>query len=532
MHPSTAPSISGTRRVRSIRGSLDFRRALPSIAWWLDHPVLTLTLLGAVAAWFATLSRHYAIGVAAFGCFYWCLRVERRHLEHLAFPPLVLFGFHHLLASGLGLPLICLGVSLHGFSREGEMDAIWLSQVAHAIAFPILTIGYKAGRIGSPPFSLGATTQIRERTQRILACLGWLLFIQYLIWRCAGIATGSSDRSRMQETMEQGFGIWSWFQLFPRLNAIFFLLVPLMYRKARGPGRIALVMAMGSILTLNLFSGSRSQVLGPVCFLLIGWWMVYPHVRWVIRLGPLAVLLVVPFILFTPFYRSTQAFADARELDISSRLAAIKEVSAVVNDSELGGIIQLSGEGLNGVSDREVFLKTPEEFPHVGWENVARLQAFWLPSILARTKASLLDGNDIVQGYKPDVVIFGATISFPADLFRRFGWKGVVWGPLVLGLVLGLLYRQAFRLQQGSWSIAGTLFILYGLTFFSSVPYTTLLETCWYWLWEMPKHMLALGGLTLVASSLCRQFDSKRNGVALAAKPVPLLTAAAPPSLS
>ncbi len=495
------------------RPSADFGRTLPRLARLLRRPVLAFWLLVVTALGLGCISKHLAIGVAAFGCFYWCLRLERRHFDRLAMPPLVLFGFCHLLSSGIGLPLIWLGISFHKIMREGELNAIWLTQLAHAVAFPLLIVGYKLGRAGSPRFSLGTNEAKDRSTSRILSTMGWFLFAYYIITTAAGIATGSGDRSRIPEFLERGYGIWTWFRLFPRLNSLFFLLVPLMFARASNIGRLVLAVATGGALCFNFLSGSRSLLLLPVCLLIIGWWMFRPHSRRIIRHAGILALLAIPYIISVPFYRSTSAFADVRQTDWRARFSAIGDMFTSVRETQLGGTIQLTGESLHGVNDRKIFLGTPETLPHAGWQNIDRLETFWLPNIFAPEKKSLLDGNEIVQIYRPDDFVFGAGISFVADMFRRFGWTGVAVGPLVLGLLLGLIYRWAFHMQHGPYHLYGTLFILYGLTYFNSTPYLTLLETCWIWLWELPKHFLALVFLAAIASLLSRRSRKERSAV-------------------
>ena len=489
---------------------MSFNHALPFVARWLKRPVRVIIMLGLVAAGLATISRHLAIAMAALGCLYWCVRIERRHFDQLAMPPLVLFGFQHVLSNGLGLPLIWLGMSMHGIMREGEMQAIWQTQVAHAIAFPLLVVGYLLGRAGSPKFSLGENATERAGTFRILSMVGWFLLAYFIISTAGGVGTGASDRSRILEFLDRGFGVWSWFKLFPRLNSLFFLLAPLMFSRAGNLGRLVLGATIGGAFGFYLLSGSRSGLLLPVCFLFIGWWMFYPHSRRVFRYAGLVAALAVPYIVLVPFYRSTAAFGDSQQTDWRARLAAVDAILPFVRETELGGTLQLTGEGLHGLSDREIFLQTPETLPHVGWQNLDRLKTFWLPSIVSPDKASLLDGNEIVQGYRPNDFVFGAGISFTADMFRRFDWSGVAIGSLVLGIFLGFIYRLAFRAQRGRRRVFATIFVLYGITYLCSTPYLTLLETCWIWLWEMPKHLLVLFFLTAFASVLYRRSRSER----------------------
>ena len=484
-----------------------FDLALPFVARWLKRPFCIIFMLGTVAAVSSTISWHFAIAVAAFGCFYWCICIDRRHLDQLLLPPLVVLGVNHVLSSGLGLPLIWLGISSYGNLYEGELQAVGLAQVAHAIAFPILIVGYKLGRAGSPSFSLGQNANEQNSTLRILSRIGWLLLVYYVIETVGAVVTGSNDRSRILEFLDRGYGIWSWFKLFPRLSAIFYLLVPLMFLRTGKLGRIVLICVK---IGFGIVSGSRGVLLLPICFLFTGWWMFFPHTRSIIRFAILIAALMVPYIVFVPFYRSTENFINTQQTNLAGRIGAISSGLALLGGEEIGGVVQLTGESLHGVNDRQVFSKTPNEIAYAGWENIDRLKTFWLPSLIAPEKKSLLDGNEIVQAYLPENYIFGATISFTADMFRRFGWMGVVVGSLVIGIFHGRIYRFAFRMQRGPYRLYATLFVLYGISYLTSTPYQTMLETCWMWMWELPKHLLVLLLIIALASVPSRKSRSER----------------------
>lgn len=477
-------------------------------------------MLGMVAAGLSTISWHFAIAVAAFGCFYWCVCIDRRHLNQLLLPPLVVLGVNHLLSSGLGLPLIWLGISSYGNMYEGEMQAVGLVQVAHAIAFPILIFGYKLGRAGSPSFSLGQNAYELNSTLRILSRIGWLLLVYHVIESAGAVVTGSNDRSRILEFLDRGCGIWSWFNLFPRFIAIFYLLIPLMFSRAGKLGRIVLAVLICVKIGFGIVSGSRGALLLPICFLFTGWWMFFPHTRSIIRFAVLIAALMIPYIVFVPFYRSTENFANSQQINLLGRIGAISSGLAMLGGEEVSGVVQLTGESLHGVNDRQVFLKTPDEICHVGWENLDRLKTFWLPSLIAPEKKLLLDGNEIVQAYRPKDYVFGATISFTADMFRRFGWMGVVMGSLVIGIFHGRIYRFAFRMQRGPYRLYATLFVLYGISYLTSTPYMTMLETCWMWMWELPKHFLLLMFLAFISSQLSRRLVRKRACNNIAGSPL------------
>lgn len=448
-------------------------------------------------------SPHIGIGATAFAYFLISLHLERQHLDRLIVPPLVLLGFNHLLSCGLGLPLYWYGVAYrydgYGLINRPILD----TQICHAIAFPVLMFGYWLARRGAPSFDVPPLDPDRpSRFYRLLNQVGWLLLLDYAVVFVAGWVTGGTDRSLESEFLVQGPTTWSLFNTLPRLQLMYFMFLPLMYRLARSRGRMILLVANGFLFTTFLISGSRGMLLTPVCLILIGAWMFWRVSRRVTGSLQLLALLVVPYVPLIALYRSTDAFMNSSETNIVGRLDAFSAIKQGLQVWDLDGLIQLTGESFYGLQDELIFARTPAEIPYAGWDNIGRLKLFWLPTQLAPAKKPLLDGNEIVARYMNDPDIHGSGISFSADMYRRFGWKGIIAGNFALGLFLGGFFRWVFRLRLSGHTIWMTLMVLYFLSYFTSTPYHTLLGTCWIWLWEFPKHLIALGFLVLVANSL------------------------------
>ena len=492
---------------RDYRGGIlagRFGRIFRSPARLIAHGWEVAFLLLVVGGAISTLtSPHLGIGLIALAECLLCLRIERRHLDHLIMAPLVLVGFHYALSNGFGMPLVWYGVS-HRFGATGEFDRLFfLAQCAHVVGFAGLMLGYWICRRGTPGFKLAPLDrQEPDKTRRILCLVGWALFLLYMIIFMAGYITGGSDRTRITEFGGSDFTAWSIFKMFPRFPIMYFVLLPLMFQMARMPVRVLLFAMNGFLFFTFLISGSRGQLLTPICLLLIGWWSFSQVSRRVVGFIIIMICLALPYIPLIALYRSTEAFENTSQGDWLGRIEAFGKIREGLAAWDPEGLIQLTGESLLGVDDPQIFRRSPEDIPFAGWENVERLKNFWLPTVLAPEKLHLLDMNDIVRKYRDSETLTGAGITFTADMYRRFGWQGIVLGNLILGAFLGAFYRVVFRWQRGRHPVVGTLIIVYFISYFTSTPYRTLLETCWIWLWEFPKHMIALAAIVMVAKSV------------------------------
>ena len=482
-----------------------FRGPARLIAHGWEVAFLLLVVGGAISA---LTSPHLGIGFVALAECLLCLRIERRHLDHLIMAPLVLIGFHHALSSGIGLPMVWYGVS-HRFGGTGEFDQpYFLAQCASVAGFGCLMLGYWICRRGTPGFNLASLDRNKpDKIHRILCVVGWILFLHYMIIFIVGYVTGGSDRIRYGEFSGSEFTPWTLFKMMPRFPIMYFVLLPLIFGMARTPGRILLLASNGFFFLTMLLSGSRGQLLAPICLILIGWWSFCRVSRRVVGLIAIMAFLAVPYIPLIALYRSTEAFNATSQVDWLGRFAAFGNIQESLGDWDLEGLIQLTGESLNGVDDPQIFRRTPEEIPFAGWENIERLKHFWLPTVLAPEKQNLIDMNDIVRKYRDSETIFGAGITFTTDMYRRFAWQGIVVGNLILGAFLGVFYRFIFRWQRGRYPVAGTLIVVYFISYFTSTPYRTLLETCWIWLWEAPKHMIVIAIIVMAAKSLVEDRD-------------------------
>jgi hypothetical protein len=483
-----------------------FARIFRQPAWLIAHAwSITLVLLLAGAAVSVLWSPHIGIAFTAFAYFLLCFRMEARHLDQFIVPPMVLIGFQHMMSCGLGLPMVWYGM-MHRYGGDGAFnEPIFLTQLCHAIGFPILMLGYHLFRKGATPFRLAPLDpQHPAKSYRLVALIGWFFLLHYMVLLVVGYVTGGTDRARENEFIKSGVTTWSLFNTLPRFPIMYFVLLPLMYRLTRTWGRIVLIACNSFLFFTFITAGSRGALLTPICLMLVGWWSFCRVSRRVIIFMAIMVMLTLPYVPLIALYRSTDAFQNSRQGDWLARIAAFGEVRSAMGKWDLEGLIQLTGDSFLGVNDRLIFARTPSEIPYAGWQDIERLKLFWLPSQFAPDKKPLLDGNEIVSTYMDNQETSGSGISFSADMYRRFGWSGILAGNLCLGLFLGRFSRWVFRLQARHKELWAVLLLVYFTSYFTSTPFHSLLSTAWIWMWEFPKHLVVLYVLVLIAGDIDR----------------------------
>jgi hypothetical protein len=164
----------------------------------------------------------------------------------------------------------------------------------------------------------------------------------------------------------------------------------------------------------------------------------------------------------------------------------------------------VTGLALLGVADYEVYPQTPELIPHAGWDGFNAVALVWFPTFFMPDKPNLIDGNYIMSQYLDYEIGRGtaATISLPADLFRRFGWLGVGVGMPLAFVAYGALSYFCYAVFLYRNFVIGTILVLYTASFFSSLPLQTLLTTWWNFAYDLPRHLIVLLGLYVVAGVL------------------------------
>jgi hypothetical protein len=470
-----------------------FASLFPIAARVVFHPgaVLGATLVGAVVA--AIFSLHYAASVILLGLIALIVGRERRFLDVLLLPPNLLAARGVLMGGVVGCAYIASGMA------DGDSRALLAVQAAMMYWLVVSGVMNGVCLSGIPGIRMPwASKRFIVECLRPLSLVAFAILSLELLRQLVGIATGALDRGIYgDEAARQAFGIWTYFSIFPRLTATCTFLAPVIWRVSRGPLRIVGFGMVALLFVIGLSTGSRGLFLTPLVFLVAGIYFFIPMRRVPLEtIMGMSVVALAPLVLLMAAYRSTDEFRQTPGWDVAERVKGFARAAGQSGetldertDAERNRF--QFGTQMLGVADRIVYERTPSDVPHAGWENVDRVLYVWIPKFFMRDKPYLQDGNDIVVGYTG---VFhkrsAATISPSADLFRRFGIPGILFGVPVAALITALFTRWVFRVLLFRDALLGIVLLQLLVSAFHQEWWGTLLSSSFDWLYAIPKHLI------------------------------------------
>lgn len=122
-------------------------------------------------------------------------------------------------------------------------------------------------------------------------------------------------------------------------------------------------------------------------------------------------------------------------------------------------------------------------------------------------KPTLLDGDYIRELYTGVYYERSSIgISYQADLYRRFGWLGVLVGFPFYALAISLFVKYGARYTANKRTkLWGLLVLFFITTFIHGAPSGSMLTTIWNFFYDYPKYLLALGSLLFVSRFIFRE---------------------------
>lgn len=475
---------------------------IPFPVWKLiNSPKLTVGGCLCAAAVMFLFSIHLGLLVISFSYILAAYYIERRNLDALIIPPLAIFAVWNFFGGSLGPVLLAEDI----FSWS--VDPMLITHLVFALTFPVLILIYWAVNKNNPPVVIlenGTIPQFLKsrRFQFIaLAILGFAVVLEYML-----INSGVADRGLAGDIiLGTKYGFWSYFVAFSKLQYIAFLLIPYVYITSRGLTRYSLIAFLAIYATFQLANTNRGGLVFPFVFIVFGYWMVGGSFKRVIL--SFAFLLGVMSVL-TPIlgaFRGSGALEATALKDVGGRISLLLE-----NKGEgWGGLSVFEGAGsiigraMLGCNDPIIYSDTPDTIPFAGWERFSGVLYLWMPSMFFPDKPSLLDGDYIRELYTGiHYERSSISISYPADLYRRFGWIGVLLGFPLYALAMSLFVRygvrNAVKQKDKLW---GLLVLFFITTFIHGAPFGSMLTTIWNFGYDYPKYLLVLW-LLLFASKL------------------------------
>jgi hypothetical protein len=477
------------------------------------HPVysLLLLLLGCLPL-LPFASQPLGVPLAALSTYLllMAVRLEQPWLAITPLPPLTILCLGAWLRSGLGGLLLALGQPMHlsdansGFWRHlPEAQLLWLLATASAVLmFAIWPQQPERPAISS---QLAGPRPVVALT---LAC-GMFAITSIGI----GVVAGTLDRnpSSYLHWVAQRWRPDSMFTIFARFRDLFFVLAPLAIWKARRSWqRVSLVAMLLLYPILALPLGGRGLLLYPVLYTTMGLWLtaISPKtLRLVLCASLITSLIMIPSIAI---YRNMDGFSTAQRDAIGTRLSLLaKATRSATNQLKLPTLLRETGISLYGCSDGFLFQQPASSRPRAGWHRMDALLTAWLPELLVPKRAPVRDGHIIAEEARGRTRKEAETmaytsfscISLGGDLYWRGGWAVVALGSAFAALAYRLLSGLWYRLAgwQSTWRI---LLLLYPATFLTMYPFGSIGETAWLWMWDLPKYVVLIGLISVLAEQL------------------------------
>ena len=473
-----------------------FKKHLPFAAALVLNPWfsgITLVILGLLLSLFSV---HYALSLLILILPFFSYYLERNLLDRILIPPFSCVVAWAAIAAGIGVALIIYG--------QGGMYDPYLMRV-QLLTLMVVPFSWLFYRLGFGQIPRMTFPDVRGRFNddvvRPLAWAGWVFLLYQLTSTIALAKTGALDRGDYGNVAIDAdlFGIWTYFNLFPRFQSFSFFLVPVIWQRSNLFGRLLMLASLGVYFLIALLSGARGIVFFPMIFMGVGFY--FFRVLRLMKLDMMAILLAIlflPLIVFIDAYRNTDAYRATRTTDIIGRLQAFDD--ALIKFGETGNkhdevegqkYITL-GSALLGRLDHLVYELTPSGIPHVGFEGFEAIPYTFVPTFIKRDKPILLDSNPLLWRYTGRVDRTGKAISLEADAYRRFGWIGVPFCVALFFWVYGLFCGSCYKVYLNKNALWGILLILYTLSYFQSRPFGTVLESWWSFSYNLVKHLLVL----------------------------------------
>lgn len=256
------------------------------------------------------------------------------------------------------------------------------------------------------------------------------------------------------------------FDLLAQFPITAIILLGVVYMRSRSRSALLLMLVLIPItMFFGFFSGSKGRFLEPLIMLGLAYVVVERRVRmsWVLA-GFVAVVLFYPA---AEFYRNVltegRGAADMVR-DPAGVLRNIAEFAAGYGarewlvDGLSATLLRFDGLGILAL----IMQTTPEHVPYQGGWTIGYIFLFWIPRAIWEGKPDITIGQWIQKTY---TIGAGATetsvgCTWFGEFYLNFGWLGIVFGMILLGVVFRVLHEVLFTRRPILPSIvAGTLMI-------------------------------------------------------------------------
>lgn len=273
---------------------------------------------------------------------------------------------------------------------------------------------------------------------------------------------------------------------------MWFVLLPLFFRLSSLKTKTLQIVLLVSFFVAALLSGSRGLLFYPSLLLVAGLWLASGKT---ILLRKLLLCVTISFLLLSPLIqvmREMPSFRGAESL--GDRIDAVQ--SAVMSPQKLTKKALWIGRDLYACHDPFLFNPSSQSFVDAGFSGLSSLKYLLVPRHIYPEQPPIFDGHIIVKK------ILGVTdktygsqawfpcLSLPGDLYRRWGYSGVITGSLLTAVIVGGIGRLWYTYTLKPQNSFQLLVFIYPCTYLQGFPFGTVSETMWYLLWDLAKYLL------------------------------------------
>ena len=494
--------------------SNDRLRQLLGPASALLHPLYgLLLLLFACLPLLAIASQPLGIVLAAFSTYLllMAVRLEQPWLQLTPLPPLTVVCLGAWIHSGIGGGIIAIStpspgsaVAMGMWKHLPEAQLLWII----FCALNVLTFLLR------PPANAPAPRSEQQINSKALIRLTIACSIVALGSIAIGFISGTLDRnpSSYLYWVSQRWRPDSVLTMFARFRDVYFFLAPLAIFKARSNWRKALLLAIFlAYIAMALPLGGRGLLLWPFVYSCMGLWLT-PIAPKNLRTALLATAACCIFMLpLIQAYKVQLISADHDRTSIPGRLEALQKAASNLNPFSSGTTSQLYplGSSMYGCIDALLFQPPASTRPRAGFHRMENILTAWIPELLVHKSSPLRDAHLIAaeasgltrQEAESKTYTSHDCVTFGADLYWRGSWTAVALGSAAAAIFYRLISELWYR-HCGWQSVQQILLLVYPATFITVYPFGSVGETAWLWMWDLPKYIILISLICLIADRL------------------------------
>ena len=282
------------------------------------------------------------------------------------------------------------------------------------------------------------------------------------------------------------------FIAFSSLKYLGYLISPFLISQSKFSTKNILILSIFLFLTLVTSTGTRSFIIYYFIYSIIGF-LIFKTISMKRLKNIMSIFLVLTIIIIPTFQlaRGSASFRSTSTTNFSSRISSIAETSTTLLKNKPSQLALFIGGTLYGkINDASIYQNVPSKIPFDGFNNFESLLYIFIPKTFYPNKPSAYDGDAIARRYSQRTIGGLATISFNADLFRRFGIFGIILGNFIFGLIYGFIVKNFFLnffIKPNNFNFSCIL-LLYIFNNFSN----TVLTNFWYLLYNIPKYLILI----------------------------------------